>query len=302
MAGKKQRELLVGTSSWTDKTLLASGWYPKDAKTAEARLGYYASQFPLVEVDSSYYGLPSEKNAALWVERTPVHFTFNVKAFSLMTQHPAQVRALPKDLRDAAGEKRSVYPRDLPASVIDEVFEMFRSALMPLHSAGRLGAILFQFPQWFTPAPQNKDYILECARKLPDYRIAVEFRQRTWMDTDEHTKWTLDWLEKNDMTFVGVDMPQGFSSSMPPVVAATSKELAVVRFHGHNDKNWKKKGITVAERFDYLYSPKELKEWAPRLFDLAGEAKRTHVLFNNCYQDKGVRNAAQMADLLAGLD
>src|SRR5512135_594372 len=171
MARKRTPQLLVGTSSWTDKTLLASGWYPKDAKTAEARLAFYASQFPIVEVDSSYYALPSEKNAGLWVERTPSHFTFNVKAFSLMTQHPAQVRALPTQMRDAAGEKRSVYPRDLAPSVIDDVFEMFRSALMPLHSAGKLGAVLFQFPEWFTPAPKNKDYVLECASRLPDYRI-----------------------------------------------------------------------------------------------------------------------------------
>ena len=294
----KKRELLVGTSSWTDPTLLKSGWYPKDAKDAESRLAYYASQFPLVEVDSSYYALPSEKNAALWVERTPSHFTFNVKAFSLMTQHPAQVRALPKDLREAAGDKKSVYPRDLDAAVMDEIFEMFRGALMPLHSAGKLGAILFQFPEWFTPAPANKDYVVSVAEKLPDYAIAVEFRQHTWMDTDDHIKWTLDWLEENGLVYVSVDMPQGFPSSIPPVVASTNKDLAVVRFHGHNDENWKKKGITVAERFDYLYSQKELEEWAPRLFELSGESKRTHVLFNNCYQDKGVRNAAQMASLL----
>jgi uncharacterized protein YecE (DUF72 family) len=298
---KREREILVGTSSWTDKTLLASGWYPKDAKTAEGRLAYYASQFPLVEVDSSYYALPSEKNAALWAERTPSHFTFNVKAFSLMTQHPAQVRALPTDLRDAAGSKRAVYPRDLETAIIDQIFEMFRAALMPLHSAGKLGAVLFQFPEWFTPAPENKDYVLSAASKLPDYRIAVEFRQKTWMDTEQHQRWTLEWLSENDLTYVSVDMPQGFPSSIPPIVAATSTELAVVRFHGHNDENWKKKGITVAERFDYLYSDRELKEWAPRLFELSGEAKRTHVLFNNCYQDKAVRNAADMAGLLDDL-
>src|SRR6266545_2678752 len=165
-------KILVGTSSWTDKTLLESGWYPKDAKTAEARLAYYASKFPLVEVDSTYYGLPSERNSVLWVERTPKHFTFNVKAFSLMTQHPAQVRALPKELREKAPDKRSLYPRDLPPEVIDEVFEIFRRALMPLHSAGKLGVILFQFPEWFTPAPENKDYVLQAASRLPDYRIA----------------------------------------------------------------------------------------------------------------------------------
>src|ERR1041385_1090804 len=120
---KKKREILVGTSSWTDKTLLATDWYPKDAKTAEARLAYYASQFPLVEVHSSYDALPSGKNAALWVERTPAHFTFNVKAFSLMTQHPAQVRALPVPIRDLApGSKTRVYPKDLPRKAIETVF------------------------------------------------------------------------------------------------------------------------------------------------------------------------------------
>jgi len=302
MSARKKKQILVGTSSWTDKTLLESGWYPKDAKTAEARLGFYASKFPLVEVDSTYYGLPSERNSALWVERTPSHFTFNVKAFSLMTQHPAQVRALPKDLREKAPDKRAVYPRDLEPATIEEVFEIFRRALMPLHSAGKLGAILFQFPEWFTPAPENKDYILHAASKLPDYRIAVEFRQKAWMDTEEHQEWTLEWLEENGLTYVCVDMPQGFPSSIPPVVAATNAHLAMIRFHGHNDENWKKKGITVAERFDYLYTPKQLKLWAEKVNELAGNVKQMHVLFNNCYQDKGVRNAGQLADLLSGIE
>ena len=119
---------------------------------------------------------------------------------------------------------------------------------------------------------------------LPDDRLAVEFRNATWMSERNQSE-TLSFLKEHGLTYVSVDEPQGFPSSIPPVVAATSKELAVVRFHGHNDENWKKKGISVAERFDYLYSKKELKEWAPRLFELAGEAKRTHVLFNNCYQD-----------------
>src|SRR5207244_12360771 len=138
----RKGKVLVGTASWTDKTLIDSGWYPKDAKTPEKRPAHYASQFPLVEVDSTYYALPSERNSVLWVERTPAHFTFNVKAFSLMTQHPAQVRALPKDLREAAPDKRTIYARDLPPEAMQEVFEIFRNALMPLHSAGKLGAIL----------------------------------------------------------------------------------------------------------------------------------------------------------------
>ena len=295
---KKRGQILVGTASWTDKTLLASGWYPKDAKTPEKRLAYYASQFPVVEVDASYYALPSEKNAVAWVERTPAYFTFNVKAFSLMTQHPALVKSLPPAIRDAApGSKTRVYPKDLPPEAIDNVFEMFASALMPLHSAGKLGYILFQFPEWFVPGDAQREYIVRAAERLPEFRVAVEFRRGTWM-TEKSAPRTLRFLSEHNLPYVCVDMPQGFDSSVPAVVAATADDLAVVRFHGHNDANWKRKGVTTAERFDYLYAPKELKAWVPKLEELSGETKRLHVMFNNCYGDKGVRNAKQMASLL----
>ncbi|MCA1830781.1 MAG: DUF72 domain-containing protein [Actinobacteria bacterium] len=295
-------ELLIGVSSWTDKTLLASGWYPPSVKTAEARLQYYAERFPVVEVDSTYYGMPSERNAALWVERTDPSFTFNVKAFSLMTGHPAQPKSLPKSLRERAPDKRTIYPKDLPRDAIEEIFEMFRRALMPLHSAGKLGCVLFQFPEWFVPSKANKDEVLRCKERLDDYTIAVEFRQRTWMSDDARTERTLSWLAENDVPHVIVDMPQGFASSMPSVAAVTSKQLAVVRFHGRNTETWKKKGLTVAERFNYLYDEAELAEWQPRLFELASQAKRTHAVFNNCYRDNAVRNAAQLAAMIENLE
>ena len=95
-------QVQVGTASWTDRTLLESGWYPPEADTPEKRLRYYARQFGLVEVDATYYALPAEQTAAAWVARTPAGFIFDVKAFSLFTQHPTRVAALPKDLRPAA--------------------------------------------------------------------------------------------------------------------------------------------------------------------------------------------------------
>src|SRR5687767_7247619 len=91
--------ILVGTCSWADKPLVESGWYPQQAKTPEDRLRYYAEQFPIVEVDSTYYGLPVERNVALWVERTPANFVFDVKAYGLFTHHAAAVRAFPKDMQ-----------------------------------------------------------------------------------------------------------------------------------------------------------------------------------------------------------
>ncbi|HVL88762.1 MAG TPA: DUF72 domain-containing protein [Actinomycetota bacterium] len=294
-----RKGILTGTSSWTDPTLLKSGWYPKEAKTAEERLVFYSSHFPVVEVDATYYAMPSERTAGLWVDRTPKQFVFDVKAFALFTQHPANVRGLPKDLREGLPPTRSkVYLKNLAPEVIDEAWERFRSALMPLHSAGKLGAVLFQFPEWFAPSVPNKAYLASLRERLPDYDIAVEFRRNTWMGTPEGADKTLAYLQELGYSYVCVDMPQGFDSSLPPIAAATSSSLAIVRFHGRNRKTWKAPGLTAAQRFNYLYKESELEEWEPKLRELAGEAREVHALFNNCYADKGVRNARQMAELI----
>ena len=128
-------QVFVGTASWTDKTLLESGWYPPDVTTPADRLRFYAERYPLVEVDSTYYTPPNERNSELWAARTPAYFRFNVKAFSLLTQHPTRVNAIYKDLRPDT--TKNVYPKDLDAKVIDEVWERFLSALEPLHAFGR---------------------------------------------------------------------------------------------------------------------------------------------------------------------
>jgi uncharacterized protein YecE (DUF72 family) len=287
-------QILVGTASWTDKTLLDSGWYPSDATSAEDRLRFYAENFPLVEVDSTYYTPPNERNSELWAARTPEYFRFNVKAFSLLTQHPTKVSALYKDLRPDS-TKANVYAKDLEPKVIDNVWERFLSALAPLHDAGKLGALLFQFPQWFTIRRSNKDYLLECKERAAPYRICVEFRSATWFSDEETTAETLDFLRSYGLPYVVVDMPQGHASSVPPVVASTAKDLAVVRFHGHSDK-WNSRDIY--ERFGYLYSQQELQPWAPKLRELATQTQETHVLLNNCYRNYAQTNAAQLAALI----
>jgi uncharacterized protein YecE (DUF72 family) len=301
-AKKKMGEVLVGISSWTEPTLIKRGnFYPKGVSTAEERLKFYATQFPIVEVDSSYYFPPSERNAALWAERTPKDFTFNIKAYSLLTEHPTKLESLYKEIRDELPEeltkKRNVYRDKLPDEAVEEVWKRFREALMPLHSAGKLGSVLFQFPQWFVIGRKSKDYILECKERLPDYLIAVEFRQKLWMEERNQDE-TLAFLTEHQIPYVCVDMPQGFDSSLPPVAAATSKELALVRFHGRDTEIWEKKVQTAAERFRYEYKEKELEEWVPRIEALASEAKETHVVMNNCYENYAVKNARQLADLL----
>ncbi|MFD4209857.1 DUF72 domain-containing protein [Micromonospora tulbaghiae] len=285
-------EIKVGTASWTDRTLLDSGWYPASADTPEKRLSYYARQFPLVEVDATYYSPPAERTARLWAERTPAGFTFNVKAFSLLTGHPTRVSALYKDLRPET-DKRNVYPDDLPAQAYEEVWTRFLSALDPLVEAGKLGALLFQFPPWFTIKRANKQYLLEVAQRCAPLRPVFEFRHASWFDGDNAEE-TLGFLREHELPFVCVDMPQGHKSSIPPVLAATA-DLAVVRFHGHSDK-WTSKDIH--EKFGYDYSKRELRDWAPKLRELAGQAEQTHVLMNNCFQDYAQRNGTTLAGLL----
>jgi len=292
----------IGTSSWTDPTLVKDGdFYPAEAKTAEARLKFYASKFPLVEVDSTYYYPPSEKNSVLWIERTPKDFTFNVKAYSLLTNHPTRPNSLYADIRETlppeALDKRNVYRDKLPDEAVEEVWQRFREALMPLHSAGKLGAVLFQFPQWFVISRKNKAYIEECAARLPDYRVAIEFRHQSWMNEGNREE-TLAFLEGRRLPFVCVDMPQGFTSSVPPIAAATADDLSMVRFHGRNGEAWTAKSETASERFRYDYAQPELAEWVPRIQQLAAETRETHVLMNNCYRDFAVRNARELGGLL----
>jgi uncharacterized protein YecE (DUF72 family) len=300
--GKPIGNVSCGTCSWTDRTLIKAGtFYPPTARTAADRLAYYASQFPIVEVDSTYYAMPSERNAQLWVARTPPGFLFNIKAFGLFTHHPVEVKRLPAAVRErlpaAVAEKTRIYLRDVPEETRTLVWEMQSQALAPLIAAGKLGCMLFQFPRWFTARRDHIDY-LKRLRNRSDWPMAVEFRGGGWM-TDDHRARTLSLLETLGFAYVVVDEPQGFRSSTPPVVASTSP-LAVVRFHGQNAETYEKPNIGVAERFRYLYTKEELKGWVAPIHALAERADRVHVLMNNCYGDYGVRNARQLAELLAG--
>lgn len=291
----------VGTASWTDPTLTRdTDWYPRRSMSAEDRLKFYAANFDLVEVDATYYFPPGKDLAGLWAERTPDDFRMDIKAFSLLTGHPAKRDAVWEDVAEQlpaehAG-KRSVYLSRLPDAAVDLAFAHFDEALRPLYSAGKLGAVFFQFPKWFTNRRDNRRFLDSLKDRLPEYDKAVEFRHASWLSEDSAPK-TLKQLEAQGLAFVCVDEPQGFDSSVPPVVAATA-DLAVIRFHGHNAENWEKRGIGPAERFRYLYTDDEHEQWAPKVAELASGAGETHALFNNCYQDYGVRNARQLATLL----
>src|SRR5437879_3050889 len=170
-------QVLVGPAPWTDPTMTASGvFYPSGADTAEERLAYYASTFPVVEVDATYYALPAERTAQLWAERTPPDFTFDIKAHALMTGQGTETRRLPKAIREALPpemqEKTRIYAKDFPAEVNDEVWKMFRSALAPLEERGQLGSILLQYPKWVFPSSENRALIKDAVERLAGWRVA----------------------------------------------------------------------------------------------------------------------------------
>jgi len=293
--------ILIGTTSWTDKTLVDSSlFYPGAAKTAEARLRYYANRFPIVEVDSSYYGMPSEYNSRLWVERTPEAFVFDIKAFRLFTGHQTSPAALPADIRKALGtiDNKNIYYRDVPEDAREELWRRFRLSLDPLKRAGKLGVVVFQFPPWFVFGRTNLAHILDCAEKLPGSPIAVEFRNKTWLE-HRHRAEVLAFERENGLAHVVVDEPQGFANSIPAVWEVTSPEVAVVRLHGRNRETWAKKGLTAAERFNYFYSEPELREFVTPIEAVASRAAHVHVLFNNCYRDYAQRNASDLRRLIA---
>jgi uncharacterized protein YecE (DUF72 family) len=298
-------EIMVGISGWTEPTLIAGGkFYPPSVKSAEARLKFYAGQFSIVEVDSIYYGLPTEATSGLWVDRTPEKFVFDVKAFRLFTQHQTGPEVLPKDIRkrlapDLAARK-NIYYRDLSPELRNELWRRFELALLPLDSAGKLGVVLFQFPSWFLPGKEQLEYLAWCKQKLAQYQIAVEFRNSVWL-SQINAQRTLAFLRENQLSYVCVDEPQGFESSVPPVAASTS-QVGVIRFHGRNRQTWERGGLKASGRFNYLYSENELKEWIPRIESLAAKTRQLHIIFNNCYDDKQIRNAKQIRTLLGQID
>ena len=292
--------VLIGTASWTDKTLIACGrFYPKDCKSAEQRLRYYASQFSMVEVDSSYYAMPAPATAQLWAERTPNDFVMNVKAFRLFTGHQTQPVVLHKDIQQAlpATAKRNLYYKDLPDEIIDELWRRFIEALLPLKGAGKLGLVHFQFPPWLLCNRAGHAHVALCVQRMAGHTLSVEFRHQSWFG--DNTASTLAFERELGVVHTVVDGPQGFSNSVPAVWEVTHPDYALVRLHGHNTDTWDIQGATAAsDRFNYDYPRDELVQVAAGARKLADLVADTHVVFNNNMEDQGQRNARSLMDVM----
>jgi uncharacterized protein YecE (DUF72 family) len=293
--------VVCGIAGWVDKSLIDSKlFYPLAVKTSGDRLRFYASQFSLVEVDSTYYGIPKPDSAEAWAAQTPAGFTFDVKSFSLFTNHPTRPASLPPDIREQLPADRlakNVYLEHMPDELLDEVWDRFRAAVEPLRAAGKLGAVFFQFPPWFLPSSRSLAYVEQVQERMHGFQVAVEFRKPEWLDA-RHRDGTLAFLRSRDIPYVAVDVPPGHATSMPSVGEVTSAKLAVVRFHGRNHQTWDLRGVPPNVRFRWDYSEEELGEWVPRIKEMERSAGRVHALMNNNYSNYSVKNAQQLERLL----
>ncbi|MFN2464665.1 MAG: DUF72 domain-containing protein [Candidatus Dormibacteria bacterium] len=265
--------VLVGTCNWSDH----KHFYPPGLPAGE-RLAHYARLFPIVEVDTTFYGIAKPETGERWAAATPPGFAFNVKAYRSLTLH----------------ERDGTTPR--PPTREEE--RDFMALLQPIREAGKLRAVHYQFPPWFKASARNMDFVSRLPDRHPDDQVIVEFRHRSWAEPERFDVVT-ELLSEAGMTYCVVDAPQVGSATMPPHIVVTSPRLAVIRFHGHNTRKWYVKNArSSTERFDYLYSEEELRQWVPRIRDVAAEAEEVHVLFNNNRSNYAVHNGLQMAHLL----
>jgi uncharacterized protein YecE (DUF72 family) len=294
--------IVCGTAGWTDPTLItATTFYPESVRTAAQRLAHYATHFALVEVDSTFYAIAKPQVAAQWAERTPPAFVLDIKAHPVFTGHPIDRNRLPADLASGLrSDKQRVYPKDLPAEVRDELIRSFRALLGPLQLAGKLGCVMVQLPPWITATRGAMRQLENLPSLLPDVRLAVEFRHPSWLDSSRRER-VFDALKANGLAYVSVDEPNAQGGGVPAVVRATRHDLGLVRFHGHNVAGWHK-GASVAERFNYLYSPEQLASWVEPIRRLSGEASCVHAVFNNCVRDFAVLGAKDLAALLTAAE
>lgn len=262
----------IGTCAWADH----HRFYPKRLKPAD-RLSFYAEYFSLVEVDSTYYGIPRPESVVQWVKQTPQDFVFDVKAYRTLTQHDRC--AVPIGEREAD-------------------FHAFSEAVAVLAQAGKLGVLLFQFPPWFVCNDVNQGYVEQVVERMKGYTLAIEFRHRSWF-TEEQANATLEWLRQLRSVNVVCDEPQVGMGTIPFVPEVTHSSYSIFRLHGRNGEAWYQKGLTSSQqRFDYKYSIAELRELVPFVQDWANSAAEVHVLMNNNQADYAVTNALDWLSLL----
>ncbi len=265
------RRILVGTSGYSFADWVGP-FYPPGTRPADF-LSFYSRHFDTVEVNATYYRVPPPSTLERMERKTPPGFRFMVKVNQAMT-----------------------HERSLEAGLV----RGFRAALEPLKAAGKYDGLLAQFPWGFRRTPENEAHLAALRDSLAEEPLFVEFRHASWALPDIPER-----LRARRLGFCAVDEP-AIAGLMPPVAWVTAED-AYVRFHGRNAANWwgsrppVTTGAAVAatgDRYDYDYRPEELKEWVQKVRDLAGQARRTYLFFNNCHAGHAARSAKLMQELL----
>jgi uncharacterized protein YecE (DUF72 family) len=257
--------LHIGTCGFSYRDWVGP-FYPPGIKSLDM-LPFYAERFGCVEIDSTYYAIPKPQLFESMDRRTPNNFRFTVKAPGSITHVPVESE-----------------PQAADASA-------FRASLEPIQAAGKLAAVLAQFPHSFRPGAEGYRRLTWLREQWPDMNLIAEFRHRDWQADA-----TLATLRELDVGWCNVDEPR-FSSLMRPGSEVTSA-IGYVRFHGRNYGKWWKQERAAHERYDYLYSTQELTEWLPRIAAVDEQARETYVFFNNHHLGKSATNAQQLAEML----
>jgi uncharacterized protein YecE (DUF72 family) len=287
--------IVIGTSSWADPGFVEE-WYP-DGLPARERLPFYAERFEGVEVNSTFYAIPSATTTATWAKVTPDDFTFDVKLHRLLSRHAAGPSSLPKDLRSRARTNergRLKLTKRLEAAVADRLLE----GVEPL--GDKLATFLMQLTPAFGPRDHELDELAPLVERLSATApVAIELRNRFWLD-ERRIERTLGWFEEHGAVFVSIDGPQGSNAPtiMPPIDAVTRSDVAYLRAHGRNLQGYLR-GRSVPERFGYRYDDDELRELGERAQELAKEVPQVRMMFNNNRGGDAPEAAQRMRELMS---
>lgn len=263
----------IGLTGWSDHPDVYSA-----ATSAKDKLFDYSGHFPVVELDTSFYAIPSVANVEKWCNETPDSFQFIMKTYQGMTGH----------LRD-----------DLPYETRNDMFEAFNESAGTFQKHGKLAMVLIQFPPWFDCTAQNVKYILYMKQQLQSFPLAIEFRNQTWYADNTKEK-TLQFLLEHQFIHVVVDEPQAGVGSAPLIPVATHDKV-LFRLHGRNIFGWRNIGHGEnwrKVRFLYDYSDEELEGIKRHVRTLEKEAKEVIILFNNNSGGHAAKNAKKLKQML----
>ncbi|MDR0267350.1 DUF72 domain-containing protein [Paenibacillus sp.] len=268
-----QKRIQIGLAGWGDHDDI----YPKGTKAGD-KLKMYGSRFPIVELDSSFYAIPSPERMRKWSEQTSESFGFIVKAYQGMTGHTRGKIPFP--------DARSM-------------FQAFRESAAEMREMGKLKAVLFQYPPWFACERKHVDILRRTREWMDGFPLALEFRHRSWFDGEMRDK-TLSFMREEGWIHSVCDEPQAGEGSIPAIIEPTREDFTLVRLHGRNAAGWQSSGQPNWRevRYLYRYNEEELLEWKDNISKLLGSTQKCWIIFNNNSGGDAANNAMQLMKLL----